>query len=258
MSLKSLFLIILLAGIIALGGCSSEKKDCSNYGDQYHIYSYNKDTGKCELIRVIKKGCGNGIIEEDENACNCPEDVNLNDPEHGCSGTKGDYLNKECKNKKCVLVPNDNVVETTKTLNIKDSYLNFIVEITADKPYITNSFKDSIMKIKINLFDTKEGISDVKIEAIRVIDSYSNLLGSSETPITIKESESITKTLKLNPYSDFYKKTKVRVELYVSYKLHKYDSQGNEIYVSDQKSILKGDLGYWDFINAKIDQEEKK
>ena len=255
-SLTFLFLVIIL---FIFAGCSSNK-DCSEFDTTYVKYGYDDAAKKCIPSQTIQENvCGNKIIEEDENFCNCPEDVQKTHPTLGCQGIKGEYLEYTCSSKDtCVMEKNDKPLSQTKVLEFKSNDLILNGEITLDTPYIINTYTTNPIKLDLELdYFTKTDtykVKNIMIQKLEVIDKAKTKLGDVEANYLFKGiDDSTLLEFTLTDTSQYYTYLTFDLFLTITYDADVYDRNGNFIETQNKRVTLGSGLSKWPTINANLD-----
>ena len=258
------FIFIFLSFVtLILAGCG-EDPDCSSNNTDYAKYTWDKESKECKLTTKLEKNvCGNSVIEDDENYCNCPNDVFKEHPELGCDGSIGEYLDNTCvNNRECVMTQNDKVISQIKSIDLKNSDVHFRADFTINSPYILNTDDENLVEVDIELFkfiSTTNNIINIEVKELIVENSasinfatidYNQAIAS--TPGTILRS----KEFPLSQTDRYEKKESLKVELVVSYTKETISSSSGEVIKSEDKvESLKGSLGSWTIINPNFYEE---
>ena len=107
--------------------------------------------------------CGNFICDANENKCTCPRDCGP------CTGSAGAYLDYTCKDNRCITVMKPGITVTPQAIfddrNLGMMHLNNYYNYNTPFNINTDSFK-----LEFGLYELSEGITNPKIETIRVLD----------------------------------------------------------------------------------------
>ena len=258
---KSIFFVFLVCGVLVLAGCSSV--DCSTLDTTYEKYS--EVGGECVAKKIDRNVCGNSVPEEGEGYCSCPEDVQKSDPNLGCEGTKGDYLEKMCSDEdECVLKQNDKVVPQKKSVDFKNSDVYFKGDFVINVPFIINSEDDNKVSVELEYFKQIAKRSEIKDLTVKnLIIKNSNLIEFAEIVYNQKVTQGQGYTFRKKEFeiADTTKpeiKESLKAELIISYTIDRFNSR-DELQVSEDKlETLVASLGSWRIINANhlLDDEE--
>ncbi len=243
----------MFCGVLVLAGCSDV--DCSTLDTTYEKYS--EVDGECVAKKIERNVCGNGIPEDGENYCSCPNDVPESHPVLGCEGTKGDYLEKMCSdNDECVLKQNDKVVPQKKSIDFKNSDVHFKGDFIINVPFIINSEDDNKIGVELEYFKQiakRAEIKDLTVKSLIIINSNSIEFAEIIYNQEVTQGQGYTFRKKEFEIADTTKpeiKESLKAELTISYKIDRFNSQG-ELQVSEDKlETLVAGLGSWTIINA--------
>jgi hypothetical protein len=253
-----IFLILILS--LFLTACSKEI-DCSQKDTTYEKFTWDSELEKCTSQKIEKNVCGNGIIEGNENFCNCPNDVPQGHPEKGCSGTIGDYLEKSCNSKKeCVLDANEKIIQQTKSVEFKNSDITINSKISYNQPYAFNTDKKNEIEIDMSLFKLREGVNvkNLIVKELRIEDTGSNLLASTTYTQGLEKIDDklSNKKLELSQRNNYETKLNLRLKLEVTYTLEYLDRDGLVTKTENKVETLQGSLGNFHMINPNFYEEE--
>lgn len=185
-SLKSIFFLFLLSVTLLLfSGCGDEIPICSEQDTTYTKYLWDEDIEECIVSKEITENvCGNGIKEDGETYCSCPDDVSNKElpiDQGGCSGNKGDFLEYKCSDetKQCELKITEKVKKISKLLTLKsgssfaiDGQVNYFVPFMKDRHTVDIDF---MLK---NILDTPDiKIKDLTIRKVYLVTQANELLG---------------------------------------------------------------------------------
>ncbi len=260
MKSRYIFSIFLLLLMLVFAGCSEE--DCSLQDSTYEKFSYDNDKGECVGQTIKKDVCGNGVADGDETYCSCPKDVAQAHPTLGCKGSKGDYLEKSCDTptKTCILSQNDQVVETTKSVELKNSDLIFDARINYYMPFIINSFDENRLELDISLFKFPSSSSNMKnivVNEVKVEDSRGNLLGNAiygESIVAVDDKLKI-KRIELAGTSKYETIETIKIKLDVSYDKEYLDTKGVPTgKVDNKREILSASISKFEIINPTFEK----
>lgn len=258
----SIFLVLILS-LFIFSGCS-EEIDCSSQDTDYLKYKLDEETQTCIISKEIPKNkCGNGVAEDGEAYCNCPDDVLKDDSKFGCEGTKGDYLEKSCDEftKSCVLTQNDKVVEETKSLEFKNSDLVFNAKAVYNSPFILNIAKENTVKFDISLLkfaSIAKKYKNIFVKELRVEDSKSNILASidyNEQITSVGDKLSI-KEIGFADTKEYELKNSLKLRLVVSYDVEYYDKEGYLLRTEPKIETLSASLSKFWILNPNFYEDE--
>lgn len=254
MKSKTLFYCALFSLMFIFAACSSSNEDCSEMDSTYVKYGYDSSSGECRIIQTIQQNvCGNGIAEQGETFCNCPQDVPRSHPLYGCSGSVGDYLENTCNSQQqCVLEQNDKVVSQTRKVEFRNSDVTFEALLSIDSPYITNI--DNVNPVQVNLeffrSATNSNIRDVEVRRLDVETTNSILLASVEYGDQVTVGQSLqTKYFEFAPTISYSTRQSIRARLVISYTKDFLDSRGSVTRSEDRVETLTASIGTWEIIN---------
>lgn len=257
---SKLIFISFLSLLILLAGCS-EEIDCSAQDTDYKKYGFDEEADQCVVIRDIQRDvCGNGIAEDGETYCNCKKDVTKTHPLYGCDGQLGDYLEKSCDRTECVLKQNNKVVDQTKSIELKNSDVEFKGEFTIKTPFIINSYDENKMDFSLELFKTTDNyvIKDIVVKEMRLVNSQSLLLAKVDynTKVPNVGYELPRKQFSLSDTSKYSSRESLRVTLVVQYVKDVYSSSGEFLRSENHIEELTSSLGTWEIINPNLYEED--
>lgn len=259
MKYSNFFLAALLSLMFVFAGCSSNNTDCSELNDAYTTYVYDSESKECKVASSVQKNvCGNGVAEQGETFCNCESDVQRTNPQNGCFGEVGEYLEKTCHNEECQLKQNNKVVSQTKSLELSNSDLTFNSEFTIDNPYIVNTVDKSEIIVDMNYFrdSTSYNIRNVNVIEMEIQDRGSIILASTNYGQEVEVGQNLPrKTFQLSQTSDYETKQQLIVKLTVSYDKDYLNSQGDVTRTENRIETLTGNLGSWTIINPNFYDE---
>lgn len=181
---KALFLLL---AVLFLAGCG--ESECESAADCSSGECFTDDCvdGECEK-EPIPDCCGNGMAEEGENACTCPEDVSEEcDGEvivrttSGGTDIEAEYLEYGCKDDKCVSVIKGEQREIPLTFDENFGRFELSFDVRFNEPFnidedeiiingklrsSSDSFKPPLKlnEIKAVVGDTKYGGKELDIE----------------------------------------------------------------------------------------------
>lgn len=256
MKFSRLFFCLAVFCLIVFSGCG--KEDCSELDSTYEKYSWDDEVGECVLSKSVKRNvCGNGVAEEGETFCNCPDDVQKSHPKFGCMGEVGDYLEKVCDEKfECVLAQNELVIDKTKVVEFKNSDVNFEGRFTLKDPFILNTVDDNRIEADISLFKTTSAsnIKDLVVQELKIENGAGLLLASevySESVGSVGDSLSL-KRIGISEISKYESRESLKLKLIVSYTKEFLDTKGEVVKTEEKIETLVGSLGSWDIVNPKF------
>lgn len=252
---KIILILTILLGLTIIAGCGQQ--DCSLKDTTYEKYSFNSNSGQCEISHKIQENvCGNKIVEDKETYCNCPSDVSKLDPDNGCSGTKGNFLEKACNDntKTCDYYQNKKVVNENKILEFKNSRIIIHGNVNLKKPFILNTADDNKVEMTFSLFNTpisSQNIKNLMIKDVSIENSGSVRLADHIFNKDISKIGSKTNTvkIKLADTTKLDSKENLKIKMNIAYTVEYLDSKG-EIYKTENKiETLTSYLGQWEIIN---------
>jgi len=262
---SKIFLSILFLLSLFLFSACGEDIDCSKQDTKYLKYKLDEETKKCVISQEIPKDeCGNGVTEDGESYCNCPDDVDKMHPKYGCDGELGEYLEKSCNEftKECAFTQNKKVVEETKSLEFKNSDLTLSTKVIYNSPFILNTAKENSMKFDIELLkfgSTDKKYKNILIKDLRIEDSSSNVLANIEynenlanlgSKLSIKE-VGFADTKKYDTTST------LKLKLVISYSVDYLDSQGYVTKTVPKVETLISSIPRFKIINPNFYEEKK-
>lgn len=253
MNKKNIILFLMLLSTFFFFSACSSSEECPQ-DTTYEKFSYDEDLDKCVSKIIDKDVCGNGVVEEGEDSCNCPKDVSKTDKKYGCSGVLGDYLEKSCNSKKeCVYSQNDKVIEETKSIQFKNSDLTFDLRATLNNPYILNVEDNNSIEFEITLFkfgNSEKNYKNIIIKELKIEDSSSVILGNIEYNENLESIDSKTtlQKIELKDIDKYEAKESLKIKLIVSYLVETLD--GGQVTKTENKiETLTSSLGRITIIN---------
>lgn len=228
MKIKNIFLFLLIISLIFTVSCSKECRkalDC----EKRTCFTPKCVDGVCDY-NPKKDCCGNGLKDKIEdgkpgNECTCPFDYGR------CEGTKGEYLEKYCKNNECVWgVSADKIQKLVfsedKTLDIFDIELLS----TYDYPFVIGS---SNFTIKITLKDDDEKlVYPIVFTKFRLFEK-NLLLGERTVNLKLTGVGDSLEVIVPFDFSMNDAEEEKSVTLKVDYEYTRSTSRGNELYRND-------------------------
>jgi len=179
MKFGNVFFFILLISILILAGCShSECKTDIDCGRSTECIKNYCNDGTCAK-NVIDDCCGNGILEEGENICNCEEDFGSTCELNGSLDPT--YFEATCTNGECLVDIKSDVIKTkdiTKTLKPRE--FEALLKINYDEPF---NAKESVFHLEFELTDLSSNIVEPKITKIQLKGT------SGRTSLTLAEKD---------------------------------------------------------------------
>ncbi|MFP4403261.1 MAG: hypothetical protein ACLFPJ_02845 [Candidatus Woesearchaeota archaeon] len=187
MKLKYLLIIFLLISLFFAFGCKEKECETSSECKNTRGTCFNAvcEEYKCEH-KPILECCGNGICEEGENYCNCPDDC----LEDTCEGnllideietrtrTKeihSEYLQKMCSKNKCIVDIDTDSQQTVPFIFDSGVLGNSLsISVNVKKPLVINHDR---LEIEVELRDTDKDFSNLKITEIQIVGSGNKLFG---------------------------------------------------------------------------------
>ncbi len=241
------FLIVFaICFLFLFSGCSAKVEDCSGLDSVYENYAWDEELKECIVSQTLQRDvCGNGIAEDGETYCNCPEsgggDVAEDDPEYGCSGNKGVYLEFMCSEEnECVLEVNDKIEDITarKDFDINSGAFNLEILASYKQPFMIDRHWMEVEVFLKKLEDSsKKKISNVRIKTISIETRDGEVLGYIEWNkafTDLYQRSDVPIQLDRVSMSTFDKKYRfVNVVLFGTYDKIEYNTQG-EIYKDDK------------------------
>ena len=236
--------------LFVIAGCSSELPDCSEQDTKYVNYSYDENEEKCVVSNKLDKDvCGNGIKEEGETYCGCPEDVRKDAPieEGGCSGDKGEFLSYQCSQENsCELKVTEKVKENSKLLEFRQGGdFSFDAEVFYNTPFMVDRHE---VKLEIMLKDILNN-ENVKVKDLKIVKAYivtqdDELLGSKtiDTGYSSKfETHEFSVPVDKFSFETFNKELRnVFLRLLITYKKETYND--DELYRTDNEDSQVQDI----------------
>ena len=257
--MKKIYYLILFISMLVLAGCGQDP-DCSTYNSKYEKYGYNSEIKSCEIITSIPKNkCGNGIIEDKETFCNCPEDVPKEDPELGCFGTFDNYIENSCnlRTKECGFYQNDKVVDQTRSLDFKNSDITLNSRITLGNPFVQFTDDNNKVNLDLEVFEINSDvkISNIEIKSILIEGTSTGTLYADiiyNQKVTKRGDKLVSKQVELSAAPKYNHKEQLRLTLVVTYTRGILDRDGQVIRSEDKVERLVASLGNWDIINPNL------
>lgn len=250
--MKKLFLL-LVPILILLSGCG-EDPDCSENNTDYVTYKYDAESESCVVASTVQKDvCGNSIIEEGENYCNCAKDVSVSHPILGCEGSVGDYVEKVCRSEVCVYDVNSKVVSQTKIIDFQGEGIGFKGEIKLGNPLVFNTYTPSTIELTIEPSFIAESdtykLKNIKVNSLEILDeSQTKLADINYGEIIEGFDTSITKKFELEPINRYNQEVTLIMYFSVTYDAEIYDGIGTLVRTDTKRETVSGGLG-WSAIN---------
>ena len=173
---RHMFILAAILIVIFLAGCG--RKECEKDAECPTQKCFAASCVQNECVQEPRANCcGNGIKDNNENECSCPEDYGE------CEGEQGSYLEKFCRSAKdeCAFDVKDDKISRATVLHTKDlAGFSISVKAAYDKPFNVDR---SVFNAEIELLSKKDSIISPKITKIELIGkqkSQSSILGSYE------------------------------------------------------------------------------
>ena len=260
---RNFFFVATFSLLILFAGCSGSDFDCSERDTQYIKYGYDPETRTCVVIQTIRMNeCGNGVIEEGENHCNCPRDVPASHPLLGCEGTIGDFVEKACKQNKCAVLQNSKVVDQTRNVEFRNSDLTFNSEFTLGVPFVLNTEDNNRVEIKLNLFRTASGntrISNIRVGELVLENTGGIRYGSVNYNQRVDSvgTSLPSVSMELSDTTRYSVRENLRARLTVSYTRDILNNAGEVTRSEDKIETITSSIGTWEIINPRFHADWK-
>ena len=157
------FFLIIVILLVGLTGCGDKECETSSDCVTNECFTAVCIDGSCKKS-PINDCCGNGIKEDDENSCTCPEDYG------SCESKETDnkYTVYGCVDDECVLQPKD-LSNKRQSLDLSERNFDVILNFEYPNPF---SVKEDVFDIKVELKKVEDGRHKLEYIKLKKIEIY--------------------------------------------------------------------------------------